>query len=119
MIRPAHKWGEWGLRVRDKVLLRLYLFSNPLPLTEFISRTHKPQPPRPSRAVTDRVGTRVAAVAAFRSDSLSARVKPSETLRRRARTYRYGAIFKSAARPRSPIQIGVGTFDQRGSLNHG
>lgn len=39
--------------------------------------------------------------------------------RRLARTYRYGAIFKSAVRPRSLIRIGVGTFDQRGSAHHG
>lgn len=43
----------------------------------------------------------------------------ADAVRRLVRTYRYGAIFKTAVRPRSLIRIGAGTFDQRGSARHG
>ena len=39
--------------------------------------------------------------------------------RRLPRIYRYGAIFKSAARPRSLIRIDTGTLDRGRSAHHG
>lgn len=106
------------MKVKTRFSL-IYITLEPRILHLHSFHAHKPQLPQACVRVRSRFQPEKANSEADRSDRLSMGLERLKKLGPVRRTYRYGAIFKSATRPRSPMQIGAGTFDQRGSVHHG
>lgn len=107
------------MKVKTRFSL-IYITSEPRILHLHSFHAHKPRSPQAYVSVRAQFKPEKANSEADRPDRLSMGLERLKGLGPVRRTYRYGAIFKSAVRPRSLIHIAHGSFARhRRSLNHG